>query len=141
MSIQQVTDLIEAKLLEDPEWGNSLFWGNVDSFQNDYPEAELPITCVHLDGSDMAESSTQADQTLWLVKLKGVFWLGEKITTKPNFEEYERLNDSLKAIYNNIINDLDCAWVTDYLTTSYESIDERMSITGRFTITIETIRN
>ena len=88
----------------------------------------------------MTESSTQSDHVTWSFTIKGVFWVGDKITTKPNFDEYERLNTSLTAIYNNIMNDLDCAWVTDYLGTSFESIDERMSITGRFTITIETVR-
>ena len=141
MSIQQVIDIIETRLEEDVDWGNSILWGNLDSFQNDYDDDETPVTCVSLDGSNMLESSTQSDHVSWEFTIKGVFYLGEKITTKANFLEYERLNTSLTVIYNNIINDLDCAWVTEYLGTAFESIDERMSITSRFTITIETIRN
>ena len=141
MSISTVTDLIEAKLLEDANWGNSIFWGNLDSFQNDYLDADLPATCVHLVGSDMIESSTQNDYTVWSFAIKGVFWNDVKITTKPDFEKYETLNASLTTIYNNIINELGCAWDSDALRCDYESIDERFSITGRFSITIETIRN
>lgn len=140
MSIANVTDLIQAKLEEDAEWGNSIFWGNLDSFQNDYVDADLPASCVSLEGSDMVESSTQSDYVVWSFAIKGVFWDGEKITTKPKFEEYERLNASLSVIYKNIMDNLDCAWDSDGLRCIYESIDERFSITGRFTITIETIR-
>ena len=140
MSLASVVDIIEAKLQDDAEWGNSIFWGNLDSFQNDYQDADCPVTVVHLEQANMVESSTQSDQTTYDFAIKGVFYLGEKITTKPNFSEYQRLNDSLRVIYNNIIDALDCAWVSDYLRSEFESIDERMTITGRFTITVETIR-
>lgn len=141
MSIQTVVDLVETKLKEDPtEWGKELFWNNLDSFQNDYAESELPVTSIALADSDMIESSTQSDYTTWEFTIKGVFWTGDKITTKPNLNEYLRLKDSLTDIYNNILNDLDCAWTDAFLSTRLESIDQRMAIIGRFTITIQTIR-
>lgn len=140
MSINNVIDLIESKLLEDAEWGNAIFYGNLDSFQNDYSDDDLPNTCIHSESMSIVENSTLSDQTSWEFSIKGVFWVGEKVTTKANFLEYLRLNTLLVTIYNNIVNDLECAWITDYLRTDFESIDERMTITGRFTIMIETIR-
>jgi len=141
MSISEITDTIQAKLEEDSDWGNSIFWGNLDSFQNDYLDEALPATCVHLEGSDMTESSTQNNYTVWSFVIRGVFWNDRKITTKPDFEQYETLNASLTTIYNNIISNLGCAWDSDPLRCDYESIDERFTITGRFSITVETIRN
>ena len=141
MSIQDVTSLIKTKLQEDAEWGNSLFWNNLDSIQNDYQTAEeLPVTCITAIDSGMSESSTLSDDTTWDFSIKGVFWVGEKVTEEAQFNEYLRLKGTLTDIYNNVVDDLDCGWVTDYLSTSFESIDERMTILGRFSITINTIR-
>ena len=85
MSIKQVIDIIETRLLEDADWGNSILWGNLDSFQNDYDVDETPVTCVSLDGSNMLESSTQSDHVSWEFTIKGVFYLGEKSQQRRTF--------------------------------------------------------
>ena len=141
MSINNVIDLIETKLKEDAEWGNAVLWGNLDSFQNDYDNADLPVTCCFCDMSDMIESSTQSDHTTWNFSIKGVFYLGEKITTKTQFKEYTRLRGIISNIYNNVIDDLGCAWLAEPLDVKFESIDERFSLLANFSITVETIRN
>ena len=70
-----------------------------------------------------------------------MFYLGEKITTKTQFKEYTRLTGIISNIYNNVIDDLGCAWLAEPLNVKFESIDERFSLLANFSITVETIRN
>lgn len=135
MSIDTVIDLIDTQLQNDLVWGSDIDWSNMDGgFQ--VPEANCPKTLVYIEQAPMINSSTLSDETQWDFHFKCVYWMGGLITTKANFKKYTELHNDFKTIYNQIINNLDCGWVSSFLNSDYENIDERLIVQERFSITI-----
>ena len=137
--INDVIDLIETQLLTDSTWGPSsadIHWGNLEDGNTQLLEADLPKTLVFIEQAPQTEASTLSDETEYIIQIKNYRWVGGVQYTKSSLKETMDLHEAFVTIYNNIINNLECAWLTDYLNFDYENIDEKTIIQERFSITV-----
>ena len=137
--INDTIDLIETKLLENANWGPSsadIYWGNLEDGNTQIPQADLPKTLVFIEQAPQTEATSLSDETEYIVQVKNFSWVGSVAHTKANMKTALDLHNEFVTIYNNIVENLDCAWLTDYLNFDYENIDDRLILQERFSITV-----
>ena len=141
MIIDTVIDALETALQTNVNWGNSVLWGNFQEMAFDYEEADLPQTLCHFESESDVQYSTKHYQTDYTFTVRGTFWNGSVISTKADYKKQTALDAEFVSLFRSFLQNLNCsALLSDNVSTSYESIENRFQINKTFTITIEEVK-
>lgn len=142
-NIDTVLDLIETQLLTDSDWGPSsgdIYWSNMPYGDTQLLEVDCPKTLVFIQQAPTIDSSTIVDHTEWTFEIKTFQWAGGVKYSLADLKVFTALHNQFQIIFNNIIDNLDCAWLGSQLVGDYENIDDRLIILERFSIIVQETR-